>query len=58
MSSTPITPTPRLLLFPQVGGSPEGTDGRPTVRRYTLTRLPGARRPGPGAGAPGKPARI
>ncbi len=57
MSSTPVTPAPRLLLFPQVG-SPEGRDGRPTVRRYTLTRLPGARRPGRVAGAASKPARL
>jgi hypothetical protein len=56
MSPTPAGPVPRLLLFPQVG-RPEA-DGRPGVRRYTLTLLSGARPPvrRGRAAAPVKPA--
>ena len=56
MSPTPLTSSPRLLLFPQVG-RPDGTDGRPAVRRYTLTLLP-VRQVGRTAGpGPAKPSR-
>ncbi len=39
MSPISLTSPPRLLLFPQIP-HPDGTDARPTVRRYTLTLLP------------------
>ncbi|MEA2266222.1 MAG: hypothetical protein QOE27_1805 [Solirubrobacteraceae bacterium] len=59
MSPTPLTPGPRLLLFPQVA-RPEGRADRPGVRRYSLSLLSGPRRveraPRPRAAAPNTPA--
>jgi hypothetical protein len=59
MSPTPLTPGPRLLLFPQVARPEGGRDDRPGVRRYSLSLIPGPRRveraPRPRAAAPKAP---
>ncbi|MGI8802779.1 MAG: hypothetical protein ACR2KV_11495 [Solirubrobacteraceae bacterium] len=56
MRQTTLSPAPRLLLFPQVA-RPEIAEGRPAVRRYSLTLLHGGSRSRPAtADGPGAPA--